>query len=271
MPPQASEVFLPPLKGYLPKPRPIVNRRGPDVPHKTSAAYLEATSRRASRRKLDQAARSERGTWHVRMASSRRVALREGLTGLWARKQKLDAATISRLQIKSQRNVRAALGPERAVDVLTRPTTRAATALETSAPPDPERFAKAWGSAARTAARQQMQRDLRRDAVTQLYVMARDFIVTEEQLQAKVDKLFAEEYWSKKTIGGGLDTGNIWGAEEAPLTVAQQLSDHMQVAARRNRSDTPNSGGGLVTSELHRTAEKQKVVAEELTGGSMDV
>jgi hypothetical protein len=186
---------------------------------------------------------------------------------LWQRKQMMERATIERLQIKSQRNTDAAMGPEREVDVLTRSTVRASTAKVTSQPQDPERFAKAEASAARTAAKEQLQKEMRRDAVTQLYVMARDFIVTESELQRKVDKLFADDYWSKQG-GVGVVGTNIWAIEEAPLTIAGQLNE--QTGLRRTKTTNIEYGLGTQSPEQQRTAMKQKIVAEELTGGSLD-
>lgn len=201
--------------------------------------------------------------WRRRMARDRRDNLREGLRSLWDRKQARDRTAERRAGDAFAANSLAARQPEREADRLTRPSLPSSL-LSTAVAPDPLRFEKAEASAARTAELARRRRDARRDALVELYVNAGEFVVTEEQLAAKLDEVFDPEYFrreGRETGGGaGLDPEGAWDVWGTP----ESLDDMMNGMMR-----TQNYSLGPSHYAAARTVLRQKKVAEELTGGKM--
>ena len=106
------------------------------------------------------------------------------------------------------------------------------------------------------------RREARRDALQGLYMAARSFIVDERQLEARVDELFADDYWSNRAAGTGpVGADNAWDVYGEPPTAQRMLAE----VSRSQRSLIDFS-----KSESDRTLRRQKIVSEELTGGTMD-
>lgn len=195
------------------------------------------------------------------MAASRRDNMREGVRALYSRKQRFDRSRLERQTAALAANRAAAMAPEREDERLTRASINAAT-LATAVQPDPERFERALASRSRTESLHSQKSEARRDAIQELYMKARSFIVTEQDLEAEVDRQFAPDYW--KNMGAsaaGYDVHNIWDLDGRPQTVADMLSDV---------SRTSNALHKSLESEKTRTLKRQKEVAEELTGGRLD-
>jgi len=230
-----------------------------DGHRKVAPGYIEKTVPRTQAEHLGEPPRNDLDAWRRRMAESRRQSLAAGLKGLYRRKERSDKISRERSTAKFERNRRAAMAPEGLDDVLTRATVPVAAALNEAMQPDPARFEVAERSAAVTAERQQAASEARRDALSELYIAAKDFIVTEEELEQTVEKIFTEDYFRK--LGSvAIDSSNIWDARGSPITIAGMVS-----AVNRTQTNLISAA----QTETTRTAKRQKVVAEELTGGKM--
>ncbi|KAJ9151832.1 hypothetical protein NKR23_g2779 [Pleurostoma richardsiae] len=260
-PPQSDEVRHPRMKGILPVPREVFTRRNGGA-KKVAPGFVGRTAPLSAREKAGLDPVSELDAWKRQVAASRRESLEEGLQGLWHRKQRRERSARQHARHKREANRRAALAPEGLDDVLSRPTVRSHTASQTFVPDDPERFARAAESAARTAAVAQLRSEERKDALQQLYIAAGDFIVDEDHLEKKVDELFGEDYWRKQgSMRGIYGSENAWDAYGPPVTAKNMLQELNRTSQR---------AVDFSTSESSRTVRRQKTVAEELTGGKME-
>ena len=195
--------------------------------------------------------------WKRRMAASRRENLREGLLELHKRKVSQDKAMESRGRAKSQRREALVRAPQREDDRLTSTTVRQAVRqLQKGRVPDPgreERIAEAVG---RVEAKQIAREVQRKDALHTLYMHARNFITTEEQLDAEIEKIFVEFPFGPEHVG----KTNIWDTGMPP-TVQDMLSG---VNNTQKSALEYHRGPGQITGE------RMTRIAEELTGGKMD-
>ncbi|KAK4152534.1 hypothetical protein C8A00DRAFT_16161 [Chaetomidium leptoderma] len=254
-PPQASEPKLPKLKGHLPIPRDMFPKR--EGNRKVKPGYIAAATKVSKAELADQPPKSEEEARHRVMAAARRSAFASGIQGLYVRKTQRVQRTQARSERRRQANQAAATAPERLDDVLTRPTVRTSTALETSVAADPHRFAVAEASRARHAQQAALRAEARRDSIAQLYVAAQSFIIDEAALEARVNHIFTTEYHKL----GSADRGqSIWDQERAPISVAD-------LQAQMNGSSTKMTEHRR--SPVLKTTQRQKSVAEELTGGKL--
>ncbi|KAI0011918.1 hypothetical protein F4779DRAFT_143280 [Xylariaceae sp. FL0662B] len=250
---------LKPIKGHLPVPRPVFARR--DSHLKATDEWLSRTAPEPSSARSARPPHTEIQAWKRRMAASRRANIRSGVRDLWARKQRFDRTRLARQTARLDANRAAAMAPERDDDVLTRSSISPGT-LQTTVQLDPERFERALASRTRTAAIAHEKSEARRDAIQELYMKARSFIVSEDELQAEVDRLFSPDYW--KNMGqsaAGAPIFNIWDMEGRQVAVKDLMDD----VSRSSSLVVKN-----IESERTRTLKRQKEVAEELTGGKMD-
>ncbi|KAI1127419.1 hypothetical protein F5Y10DRAFT_193507 [Nemania abortiva] len=250
---------LKPVRGFVPIPRRVFHPR--DGHKKPTDTWLEQAAPAPTNAKSQEDPRSAVAAWKRKMAASRRANIRTGVQDLWVRKQRADAARLERQTAKLAANKAAAMAPEREDERLTRGSVNAGT-LATSVAADPLRFERGTASAARTAAVAAARSEARRDAIQTLYMNARSFIVSEAELEAAVDREFADDHFDRM---GQSDPGfriqNIWDAQNAPMSVADMLRDFQRNTDRLVRD---------LTTEKTRTVQRQKQVAEELTGGKMD-
>ncbi|KAI4860155.1 hypothetical protein F4820DRAFT_437609 [Hypoxylon rubiginosum] len=262
-PPQDQSVEarreLKPVKGHLPVPRQVFKPK--DGHLKPRDDWLSRSAPLPSSDRSQRAPGSDVQAWKRRMAASRRDNMREGVRALYARKQHFDRRRLERQTDKLAANRAAALAPEREDERLTRASINAQT-LQTTVQPDPERFERALASRERTGSLSARRSEARRDAIQELYMKARSFIVSERDLEAEVDRQFAPDYWRNMGMSAaGYDIQNIWDLDGRPQTVADMLSDV---------SRTSNAVVKALESEKTRTLKRQKEVAEELTGGKLD-
>ncbi|KAK3987773.1 hypothetical protein QBC44DRAFT_330914 [Cladorrhinum sp. PSN332] len=250
---QSSETRLPPIRGHLPVPRTIFPKREGD--RKVSEGYVEAATPKSNAELAGKPPKSTQDERHRLDAASRRAALAAGLKGLWTRKVTTDRRMIRASKKRASDNMKAANAPERLDEVYTRSTVRADTANNFAVQLDPNRFVKA------NAAKQRHQHILKRkaearaDALAQLYVEAKNFIVDEATLEEKVNKLFRQD-----TGFTGFGGENVWSQEGHPISVRQlqaKMTGESEILV--DASKTPQE----------RTAMRQKSVAEELTGGKL--
>ncbi|GAP84213.1 hypothetical protein SAMD00023353_0700030 [Rosellinia necatrix] len=244
-------------RGSVPVPRRIFAHR--DSHRKPTEAWLARAAPEARSPRPDPA--TELQAWRRAMADSRRENMRSGVRDLWARKQRLDERLRSVRTAKLAANRAAALAPEREDERLTRGTVNAGT-LQTAVVLDPDRFERAAESAARTAAIAAVRSEARRDALQTLYMNARDFIIDEARLEHVVNTEFADDHFQAMGASGtGYRIENIWDAQNEPIAVAGMLRE-----AQRNHDKLITD----LTTEETRTVRRQKLAAEELTGGKME-
>ena len=145
--------------------------------------------------------------------------------------------------------------PEREDERLTNPSIiQALKRGSTNHLPDPEREARVAKMKARFEAKEAVKAEERRNALHSLYMNARDFIVTEEALNAKVDEVFDHEWFRN------YPEHSIWDKEGFPDTVQSMLSE----------SSSGKRGNAQTTSGyIQLTKDRVQRIAEELTGGKM--
>ncbi len=256
-PPQASETKLPPLKGHLPVPRNIFPSR--DGRRKVRPGYVAAATKLSQAELAGKAPRSEQEARKRVMAAARREALGVGLQGLWHRKTVREARLKARSDAVKKAHRDAATAPEGLDDVLTRSTVRLAEKGATRVILDPERFEKALAARERHAEKAAVKAEARRDALTQLYVASQHFIVDEADLEARINKIFVADAFKGDIIKRG---DSIWDTTGAPVSVhslQQAMAGHGASAFGSQNTRTTRS----------KTGERQKEVAEELTGGKL--
>ncbi|OTA57446.1 hypothetical protein K449DRAFT_386350 [Hypoxylon sp. EC38] len=250
---------LKPVKGHLPIPRRVFKQR--DGHLKPQDEWLTRSAPAPTSAKSQQPPRSDIQAWKRLMAASRRENMREGVRALYSRKQSFEKRRLERQTARLVANRAAMLAPEREDERLTRASINAGT-LQTAVLPDPQRMERALESRARTEFLSAQKSEARRDAIQELYMKARSFIVSEKELEAEVDKLFAPDYWKKQGVSAsGFAVSNIWDLDGKPPTVADMLND----VSRTSSGFMKNA-----ESEKTRTLKRQKEVAEELTGGKLD-
>ena len=254
-PPQSAEPKLAPIKGHLPVPRDIFPKR--EGKRKVTQSYIASATPVSKAELAGEPPKNEHDARRRRMAAARRSAFAAGIQGLYVRKKQRVQRAAARSEAHRKANLAAAMAPEGLDDVLTRPTVRSSTASTTTVAPDPARFEAADAARERHAALLARKSESRRDALAQMYVAAQGFIVDEAELEARVSALFKED--SHKY--GGMDHGvSIWDQQRAPISVTKQ------------RADLQGAALGLVDaarSSATKTTQRQKTVAEELTGGKL--
>lgn len=237
------------VKGTLPVPRQIFRKRGIN---KTSESYLAAATRESQNPKEPA---NDHIAWKQRLAATRRQSLREGLVELEIRKNLQDAAVAARSKSRTALREHRVSKAQRMDERLTNPTIKAATkALQTTLP-DPNRAQRVAASAERVLAIQKEKEEARRDALHTLYMNARNFITTEQQLDAKVEEIFIQK------PHGDEKSDNIWDIN-VPPTVQNMLN---------TVGDTSKKAIFYGSGPAATTLKRMKRIAEELTGGKMDI
>ncbi|EKD13629.1 uncharacterized protein L3040_005117 [Drepanopeziza brunnea f. sp. 'multigermtubi'] len=239
------------VKGIIPPPRNIFPRRAGD---KTSPQYLAAVTPEPTSQSEPA---NEFVAWKRRMAASRRTNLREGLVELYKRKKVHDAIAAGVSKSKSKFREQALHAPQREDERLTNPTIKQANRILQSGPvPDPQREMRVAEKKARVRAKEQLRQEERRDALHTLYMNARNFITTEEQLDAKIEEIFVRDPHAPHNLDD-----NIWNVLKAPPTVMDLLSVVNGTQKTIVKFHEPPSA---------RTGIRMKKIAEELTGGKME-
>lgn len=239
------------VKGVLPVPREIFPSRRPD---KATESYIEAaTPEPASNEpKVDKDhPLFERLEWKRRMAQVRRQSLREGLTELYERKQESEYNSFRRSRRRQAQRMEVLKQPPREDERLTAVSTmQELLSKKTPVLPDPhaeERLAKAR---ANVAIQERLKTEEKIDAIHTLYMNARNFITTEEQLDREIERAFPEgdnPEWTSDTNEGK----NVWNLGPPPT-----------VASMVHRKDDENARWELVQ-------RRTKKIAEVLTGGKI--
>ncbi|KAB8078341.1 hypothetical protein BDV29DRAFT_166540 [Aspergillus leporis] len=219
------------VKGTLPVPREIFPVRRADKP---SEEYIAAaTSLPSKETKIDpNDPHAQYINWKRRMADMRRQNLREGLLELHSRKQRTDRSMMQRSVEKQKRRERIFRQPERDDERLTRPSIiQEMLPKRTPALPDPTREERLAISQAQVEAVNAQKQAEQQDALQALYMNARNFITTEAQLAAEIDRVFPEgenEAWRNDHQQGE----NVWNLGMPP-TVQSIVNESRKSEAAR--------------------------------------
>lgn len=255
-PPQVNEKKRERVRGFLPVPREVFPRGHGE--RKLDPEYLNKTAPKPQRPQTGTGQRK----WKAELADSRRKGLEDGLKELWKRHSREETARNARSRANFFGNHQRRVAPEREDDRLTRGTTLESL-LDTKVYPDPDRFSKADRGRDKVLAADKAKRDARRDALMELYISASNFITNETELRQEIDTIFHPDYFkNNSTALAHFGADNAWGTYSQPPSVASMLED-----AARTSSKLVDAG----TSEYDRSAFRQKRIAEEFTGGKMDV
>ncbi|TLS29195.1 hypothetical protein PpBr36_01080 [Pyricularia pennisetigena] len=265
-PPQSKVLPRVRNKGKLPVPRQIfdLRRRAPGTPShgrrdpRLQDGYVDTVMPR-SKAELEgkDTASTPLQQWRRKLTNDRRVALEEGLKGLFKRQLKKKRAEGRERFLLRGEAIAAFDAPERRDEFLNRSTIRADT-ISTKVELDPLRHERAAESAKRTAAILEARAERRRDSLQGLYMAAKDFIVTEEELTKRIEVLFSEEHHAHTDPNTGSKAENIWMAMGKPFKVSERMAQF----ARTSNDDSRHSNEA-------REMQRQKNVAEELTGGRL--
>ncbi|KAJ9602534.1 hypothetical protein H2200_013077 [Cladophialophora chaetospira] len=242
----------PRAKGILPLPRELFPARRPDKP---STRYLENVTRDPLPKNVpSEDSLTETGRYKRRMAELRKTHLRSGLKELHARKTSIDSSIAARSAAKQRERARLLTQPEREDARLTNVSIPSAMRPQKIHVLSPEEQQEIYS--ARLAAHQAnlaAKHEDRLDKLHTLYMNARNFITTKEQLTAAIDKAF-----EKNT--------SIWdtGMPETVLEMIQRGQDKNAVHGR---------GGVTLAGDLAERAakdqERMKKIAERLSGGKL--
>ncbi|KAK2074010.1 hypothetical protein P8C59_008247 [Phyllachora maydis] len=261
-PPQNAEHKPPPIKGHLPVPRDIFTRRTGGGPTKGAhaAAHVQAVLPRSAAEQEGRPARSAAEAARRADTDMRRRNLEAGLAGLWERHEATAGARAERGARRAAENRAAALAPDRDDDLFTRPTVSAST-RRTAVPLDPLRFERAEAARERTAAAARRKSDDRRDALAHLYMAAGSFIVDEAELERRVEAEFAAGVFQG---GLGFNGESVWDVWGVPPSVADLVRDMDGISFPSRVAQNAH------TDSHDRTAKRQMIVSEHLTGGKLD-
>lgn len=240
----------PRVKGTLPVPREIFPARRPDKP---TTAYISAATPEPSKAKTIKKGdpNAEAIEWKQRMAVSRRNSLREGLLELYERKQTTDAAMTRRSAAKQARRDRVLRQPQREDERLTSPSIVQALRDQTPILPDPDREVRIIRSRERVLEKQMQKSAERHDNLHTLYMNARNFITTEEQLVREIEAKFREDGGDEWQSDSGMGQ-NVW-AKGPPPTIQDVVKNQTKDELGRWRIEQ----------------ERMSKVVEEMTGGKL--
>jgi hypothetical protein len=254
---QRYAVSRPDIKGHIPPPKNLFPKRGAN---KTSPEYLAAATPEPTAEHQLREPASERTAWKRRMAQLRRENLREGLIALARRQKRAEKEVRVRAAAKTANREVRVNAPQRECDRLTSTTiTTAMATYNKGVLPDPDREARIAAMKQRTEERLKALDEKRRDALHTLYMHARNFITTPEQLDKAIEEQFTERPFQH--IQGKEFTNSIWDAEGAPPGVYDMMSEI--TGSQRRLVDYHAPPSKIVGKRMTK-------IAEELTGGKMD-
>ncbi|WEW59502.1 hypothetical protein PRK78_004976 [Emydomyces testavorans] len=252
--PRTIQPYLPwkqRVKGVLPVPRELFPPRRPDKPTKSyrDAATPEPSSKEP-RVKPDHFMFKQL-EWKRKMAEVRKRNLRQGLIELYKRKKDTQWKILKRSRARLAQQRQVLNQPPREDERLTAASTVQDMLLKKMPIlPDPNAEERLARSRANVAMKQQLKSEERIDAIHTLYMNARYFITTEEQLNAEIERVFPvgeNPEWANDRVKGE----NIWNLGPPPT-----------VGSLVHRKDDTSSKWRLVQ-------DRTKKIAEALTGGKI--
>ena len=249
-------------KGILPVPRELFPPRQPDKP---SEEYIaRATRDKLAKNVVPESKMSDLDKYRSRMAVTRKKHLREGLLELHNRKETMTRQVALRSEQKQKERDRLISQAERVDERLTNPSVPHAMEPVKGLQIIEANSKARLGKKKQNLERQRREKEEeRRDALHTLYMNAKNFITTEEQLDAEIEKTFPAgsnpEFATDTKLGD-----NIWNLG-APATIA----DLLDANASRVRKDFTKAGLTEADHKFNIDQERMKRIAEELSGGKM--
>jgi hypothetical protein len=248
-PPQQTARYLPRIKGTLPVPRNVFTG-GKD--HTTPEHIAQSTP---EPRLATSPSKGSREDWKYKMSESRRRNLREGIVSLKERQVIQHQRSRSKAQASQRAREQALHQPEREDERLTAPSINfdVDALMHKGATPDPSREERLRTKKANVERIAAAKREKRLNDLHTLYMNAREFIVTPEQLDKHVDEVFGKD--APVVFGTNYSTAghSIW-ATGKPVTVQEMLGKRLSIVNTVTPAD----------ARLHQ-------LAEALTGGKMDM
>ncbi|TKA23272.1 hypothetical protein B0A50_07329 [Salinomyces thailandicus] len=254
------------IKGRLPVPRDVFSGgKGQD---KASEAWLHDHTQPPKKHGQGTSGSGTREAWKGRMSDMRRRNLREGLVSLRARKDQEERLRNERSAQRQAEREELLKRPEREDERLTTPSSGLdLEALKHMTPTPEERAARISFKEANLAAHTAAKRAERMDHLHTLYLNARTFIVTPQQLEKAVDDAFGftespvsfEDYEFAQG-SSSQQAQSVW-AQGRPETVQDMLN-------RANRQGSRNAlegAGGFASVNRDRIRR----IGEVLTGAKM--
>ena len=245
-------------KGYLPKPKEIFPR---NLPNKPTERYISAAT--PSPRipvDLNDPTLSEHARYKARMSALRKSHLRTGLTELYTRKQSITNRVQLRSNMKQAESLRLVSQAPREDERLTNvsiPSTMSPEHISRFSPEEALRLhEQKSANVARTAAAKTADRV---DSMHTLYMNARNFITTEEQLRSAIQKEFDENNFDG--LRGEVHK-SYWDTKGPPDGIKEMLA-RQYVSPRLSPRDGGEEG------RYKRDQERMKKIAEKLSGGKM--
>lgn len=262
-PPQQTVPYSRRPKGVLPVPRDVFRGTPKD---KSSDEQIALATKNPDRAKSY--AEGSREEWKAKMAELRKQNLREGLKSLKARQQRdvrqMRAKSEAKMADREERLSR----PEREDERLTAPSNNLdLDALFNKPIPDPTREERIERKRLNIEAAALRKQEARMDALHSLYMNAREFIVTPEQLDKAVDAAFGttEKPVTFGVSNNGLDWGpggkSIWESGR-PERIQEMLNKASGVSSSRAMEDA--------SGPIEVNKQRIRRIAETLTGGQME-
>jgi hypothetical protein len=253
------------LKGSLPVPRRIVPK---EHMFKAAPGYLDLSApeplidREIAVDKMGKEA--GRVTWKKQMATRRRTMLRQGMNELMHRESFREVSVKKRKEQRVKTEILAQTAPERLDEELTGQSVplEIRELLDGKGwcePETPEETAK------RKAGHDELLKakdERRASQVHELYMHAKKFITTEDQLAAEIERTFGPD-WRPVTWG---NSKSIWGVGK-PMSTGEMLQVHDQ-GLGVNRRDLVTVKDNAVDQ---RTLQRYVKIAAELTGATIPI
>ena len=247
------------VKGLLPTPKDIFHRSGPDKSDPQYVARLTRDPKPENLPKILESELSDQQRYKARMTELRKQHIREGLAELHTRKQKQDRDLKIRSDTKSAERARLISQAEREDARLT--NVSIPSAMD---PNRPQKFSQAEIEQQQRTKKFHVKKysnrtiARRQGSLHTLYMNARSFITSEEQLLEKI-----KEEFDDKDFGGHTSdpAKSYWDSQGPPDGIAQMVN--------RSTMGRDRKGVGEKEDAWRRDQERMKRLAEELSGGKM--
>ncbi|KAK7544466.1 uncharacterized protein J3D65DRAFT_609680 [Phyllosticta citribraziliensis] len=253
---QLKATKAPIIKGALPVPRDIFVNRSERPKH--SEEFIASATREPAREPITIGDHVLKTKYKAKMAKIRRRSLKAGIEKLHLRKERSDLKWATRGATRQAEQRALLSAPEPLDEQLTKTSVTKAVrdlmngehSTKTRSPGEAKRHRR------NAALKRKGKAAERNDQLHTLYMHAREFIVTEEQLVSKIDEAFGTEEHPADFYGGGGATfgRSIW-AKDAPRSVSQMLGLRTQRAVKDDMTVATRA-------RIHK-------IAEELTGGKI--
>ncbi|KAF2160150.1 hypothetical protein M409DRAFT_29445 [Zasmidium cellare ATCC 36951] len=258
-PPQQTVPHNPPVKGTLPIPRNVFagNSKG------RSDDEIIALST-PSPKNPKNPPKGSREEWKAKMSEIRKQNLREGVKSLRARQISDERHQNVRQAAKQRERQELLQRPDREDERLTAPSNNMdLDALYNKPIPDPTREDRIRTKQLNLQRHEDMKRQERMEAVHSLYMNAREFIVTPQQLDKAVDAAFGTPEMPVQfgKFSTGVSNRSIW-AEGRP----ERVQDKLNVANGQATGFAMRSAKS--SSEINK--ERIRRIAETFTGGKIE-